>query len=346
MSHPRVIRFFLVFAFSGTFVGCGDSGNGSTPPTTPTPPPTPTRVIAIEGDLNFGEVAVGQTARKDIRIVNRGSDTLTVSGMTTPSGFAASWTNGSIASNQWQDLTVRFFPTGEQSYSGTLTVNANHTSGTNTLPISARGIQVGPRTQFGSGIHRVGTDIAPGRYYSDPSEGCYWARLSGFGGTISEIISDESIGSNARQWIVDISGSDRGFESDSDCGTWFSTPRHGPQGTATDGVWLVGAQLTPGDYRADVRPGCYWERLRSFDGTNAAVLANDFISMAGNRIVTIRPSDVGFRTDESCGTWSRISSAVALANDEPADQRPGAIEERREAERRLRARLHSSTTPR
>jgi hypothetical protein len=42
-----------------------------------------------------------------------------------------------------QDVTVRFTPTLDQNYSGTLTVASNATSGSGTLTISARGIRTG-----------------------------------------------------------------------------------------------------------------------------------------------------------------------------------------------------------
>jgi hypothetical protein len=46
---------------------------------------------------------------------------------------------------------------------------------------------------FGAGQHLVGDQITAGRYYTDPSSGCYWERQSGLGGTISEIIYNHFI---------------------------------------------------------------------------------------------------------------------------------------------------------
>jgi hypothetical protein len=47
-------------------------------------------------------------------------------------------------------------------------------------------------TSFGPGVWLVGVDIAPGTYRSDGTGGsCFWARLSGFGGTFDESISLE-----------------------------------------------------------------------------------------------------------------------------------------------------------
>jgi len=70
---------------------------------------------------------------------------------------------------------------------------------------------------FGPGTFRVGTDIQPGTYQnSDSSAGCYWARLSGFGGTLGEIIAN-----NLTYGIdtVTISSTDVGFTSQQ-CGIW------------------------------------------------------------------------------------------------------------------------------
>jgi len=70
---------------------------------------------------------------------------------------------------------------------------------------------------FGPGTFRVGTDIQPGTYRnSDSSGGCYWERLSGFGGTLDEIIANES---SSSPQVVTIAPGDVGFSS-SNCGVW------------------------------------------------------------------------------------------------------------------------------
>ena len=65
-------------------------------------------------------------------------------------------------------------------------------------------------------MYIVGTDIAPGSYKNTPSQGCYYAQLSGFDNTDNAIIANNLIDSAA---IVTISASDKGFESHG-CGTW------------------------------------------------------------------------------------------------------------------------------
>jgi hypothetical protein len=67
----------------------------------------------------------------------------------------------------------------------------------------------------GNGTYFVGVDIAPGTWRSDATDTCYWARLTGFTGDLSEIIAN----GNDTGPIVTIDPSDAGFES-SRCGTW------------------------------------------------------------------------------------------------------------------------------
>jgi hypothetical protein len=171
-------------------------------------------------------------------------------------------------------------------------------------------VRAGPRTSFSAGQYLVGADIAPGRYYSAPSSGCYWERQSGLGGTLGEILSHDFLGFTAREWIVDVLGSDKAFKTDSQCGTWFKDrPREGAQATISQGMWLVGSQVSPGTYRASVQSGCYWERLRDFTGTLDGIIANDFISSASSQLVSIAAGDTGFSTDDSCGTWTKVSES-------------------------------------
>jgi hypothetical protein len=285
---------------------CGDDSS-----TTPSPPPSPTRIIGVAGNLAFGDVEVGATKEAQFTITNSGNTTLIITGITGPGGdaYTASWTNGAIAASASQVVGVRFAPPAEQSYNGTVTVNGDQTAGTNTIPISGRGVRPpGPRTQFGAGTWMVGTDIAPGRYYNDPRDGCYWERLSGLGGTLAEILANEFIGFDAGQWIVEILPTDRAFNTDGECGIWFNSPRGGLQATIRPGVWLVGSQISPGVYRTVANAGCYWERKRSFLGTLSDIIANDFMGSGGQALVDIRASDLGFQADDECGpAWVRQS---------------------------------------
>jgi hypothetical protein len=72
------------------------------------------------------------------------------------------------------------------------------------------------KTSFGDGTYIVGTDITPGTYKNTGSEGCYYARLHGFGDTLDDIIANDNVDTAT---IVTISASDKGFQS-TRCGTW------------------------------------------------------------------------------------------------------------------------------
>ena len=72
------------------------------------------------------------------------------------------------------------------------------------------------RSSITDGKWVVGEEVPVGTYASPGGELCYWARLSGFGGTLDEIITNEV---GAGRQIVAISSSDEGFET-SGCGEW------------------------------------------------------------------------------------------------------------------------------
>jgi hypothetical protein len=104
--------------------------------------------------------------------------------------------------------------------------------------------------------------------------------------------------------IVDVDPSDVGFHV-SGCGTWSTYRPTGALATSFGpGAWVVNDQIAAGTYTAHGNSGCYWERESSFSGELSAIKANDF----GNAdpIVTISSTDVGFKADKDCGSWSRI----------------------------------------
>lgn len=123
-----------------TVAACG-SKSPTSPSTTPPPTTTQTRVISLEGTLDFGAIQINQSFSATLRIHNSGTAQLTVTSLTGPNtaNFSASWTSGTIPAGSSQAVTIRFSPTAPQSYGGTLTVNADHTSGTNTIQIAGRG---------------------------------------------------------------------------------------------------------------------------------------------------------------------------------------------------------------
>ena len=85
-------------------------------------------------------------------------------------------------------------------------------------------------TTIRDGIYIVGTDIQAGTYRSNGQQGCYYARLSGFGGVLGDIISNENTNSPA---VVTISQTDKGFKS-ARCGMW--TLLSGVQPSSQNGI--------------------------------------------------------------------------------------------------------------
>ena len=132
-----ICRAVLLLALAAAACGIDSPTTPTTP--TPNPPPANTRVVSLSGSLAFGAVEIGKTSDLTLTIGNSGTGTLSVTGVTSPGGYTLNWTNGTIAPGGSQQVTVRFAPTAAQSYGGTLTVNGDHTSGTNTASLSGAG---------------------------------------------------------------------------------------------------------------------------------------------------------------------------------------------------------------
>lgn len=171
-----------------------------------------------------------------------------------------------------------------------------------------------PAAAFGDGVWTVSGDIQPGTYVTQVgaglSDSCYWARLSGFDGTIDNIIANGL--ETGVQAVVTITPNDKGFSSEG-CGTWYElqsweTRFAGTVGWLLDftedgtgfgaGTWIVGFDLPAGTYVTDGANNCYWARLSSFDGDVRHIIAN---GLPGNHaIVTVRETDVGFAISGDC----------------------------------------------
>lgn len=383
----RLLGISLVMVGLLASAACGDDDN----PTAP----TTGAVIALTGNMAFGNVAVGSTATSTLTITNSGTSELTISGVAYPSGFTGNFTTGTIAAGMSQPVTITFAPTAGNAYTGNITVSGNQTSGTNTIAVTGTGavaatftltgtvtesaptlstvlggvtirildganagkqavsgadgryeitgvvsggytitatlagyanaslpigidgnttfnIRLDPltaRTRFGPGIYRVNTDMPAGLYYSDPGHGCRFRRLSGFGGTSGDFIANTQLNFDANQWIVQLVGTDAGFDTDAACGFWHTTPRRGLESNITAGSWVVGTQVAPGTYQAaNAAVGCEWQRLNAFTGSGGAVVASAFVSTAAAQLVTIASTDVGFSSTAECGTWTRTGS--------------------------------------
>lgn len=158
-------------------------------------------------------------------------------------------------------------------------------------------------SSFGTGTKVVGTDVKPGTYRSNNSgSGCYWERLSGFGGTTGDIIANDNARGPA---VVTIKSSDTAFRSNR-CAEWVEVSgpiTSAPDAQFGDGTWIVGVDIAPGTWRTEGSEGCYWERQSEFGGSGAgAIIAND--NARGTAVVTIKATDKGFKSSR-CGTWRK-----------------------------------------
>ena len=145
---PTASRLACILLAATLAASCGGSKSPTSPSTPQTPSATPTKIIGISGSLNFGDVLVGSSRDATFTISNSGNTVLTVTRMTVTGGLAsqttATWTNGQIAPGASQPVTVRFSPTAAGSYSGTVSVTADHTGGSNTIGISGTAISATP----------------------------------------------------------------------------------------------------------------------------------------------------------------------------------------------------------
>lgn len=160
---------------------------------------------------------------------------------------------------------------------------------------------------FGDGQYAIGSgpgQLPPGTYTTAGGSDCYWARHDAFGGIIA---NDFEI--DAQRHIVTVEAGDGSFET-SRCGDWQPLPggpmTADPAGVVPDGTWRVGVDMLGNNrWVSQARAGCYWERLRNFDGDFGGIIDNFFGD--GPTLVTLDASDVGFRSS-GCGPWVRDPS--------------------------------------
>ena len=285
---------------------------------------TPTSAAAFTGTITVN--ATGATGTNTIAVSGTGvvTPTFTLSGLVTESAPTTSTVLAGVrvtfldGANAGKAATTgadgRYSITGVVTGGFTVTATlAGYTSAV--LPVGIDGNTtlnirldpIGPRTSFGPGTYRLTTDMPAGRYYSDPANGCHYQRLRGFGGTPADVIFDGLINFDAGQWIVDLLATDAGFLTDANCNVWFTTPRRGLAPGIAPGMWIVGAQITPGTYRAEnSTAGCYWQRVSNFTGAADSIIANAFVSSNGPQLVTIASTDAGFSGSVECGSWTRV----------------------------------------
>lgn len=101
-----------------------------------------TRIISLSGNLDFGDIFVSNSASLPLTISNAGNSALTFTDIQLPAGFTVDDSDGVLAPGIATTVTVKFSPTNAAVYGGTLTVNSDATSGTNTTNVSGTGAAI------------------------------------------------------------------------------------------------------------------------------------------------------------------------------------------------------------
>ena len=160
-----------------------------------------------------------------------------------------------------------------------------------------------PNPHFSDGTYEVGNEIQPGTYRTrEASSGCYYSRLSGFGNDLGDIITNDNIDAPA---IVTIEATDKGFTSKR-CGTWTQdlSAITTDKTTFGDGMYIIGTDIEPGQYKNTGQTWCYFARLSNFTGGMGGILSNENTDDVA--IVTIATTDKGF-VSKRCGIWSKMN---------------------------------------
>lgn len=122
------------------------AGCSNSTATGPTPPET--RIIRLGGNLTFGNISLRDTFPKEavMTVSNDGNDSLQVTGISGPCPgriSVAGATSFAVTPDGMVPVTFHFTAVSPIDCTGTVTVFGNQTSGTNTIPILARGVQPG-----------------------------------------------------------------------------------------------------------------------------------------------------------------------------------------------------------
>ena len=150
------------------------------------------------------------------------------------------------------------------------------------------------------GTYRVGEDIQPGIYRGEGGFGvfdsCYWARLKGVSGELSDILAN---GNAMGQFYVELFSTDAYFEVGCNISPLVELPQPDmPYSTIEPGTHLVGRDIAPGTYRGTAGSGildsCYWARLKGVSGELDDILAND--NANGQFFVAVEATDRALTT--------------------------------------------------
>lgn len=209
---PWVIGILLVIIVISAIVANGSQGNASSSSSTPTtqsssstqspsthPTSAPQPQFATFGDGTF---IVGKDIQPGTYRTRTSSPNCYYARL---KGFSGA-VEDIIANDNTDDPAIVTISASDKGFEST-------NCGTWTKDLSAITTS---KTSFSDGAYFVGTDITPGTYKSSGHANCYYARLSGFGGSTGDILANNNTDTPA---VVTIASGDKGFLSKS-CGTW------------------------------------------------------------------------------------------------------------------------------
>jgi photosystem II stability/assembly factor-like uncharacterized protein len=104
--------------------------------------PLLTSIISLSGELDFGEIEIGNIDSTDLVISNKGNKDIIVNSITFPTGFSCNWT-GTIKQHENITLKVYFIPLEEYIYKGKIQVFSNSDFGIDTISVNGTGYKKG-----------------------------------------------------------------------------------------------------------------------------------------------------------------------------------------------------------
>jgi hypothetical protein len=99
-------------------------------------------IIALTGDLVFGDIEIGKSDSTYLSISNKGNKDLVIDSISCPKGFKCNW-SGTIPKGDFVTLSVFFTPLQENTYNGIIVVHSNADTGIDTIGVSGNGYKTG-----------------------------------------------------------------------------------------------------------------------------------------------------------------------------------------------------------
>lgn len=215
--------------------------------------PVHERIIGLSGTLNFGNVYTGLTKTVTLTIQNDGYSLMTVTGLQySDARFSGNW-SGKLLPYSSTNLLVTFAPVLGQVYSGTITVNCDRTSGTNTIVCTGTGKAV---RYIDNGDGTV----------TDYATGLMWTKNANHGpmnGYDAVTYCDNLVASGYSDWRLPTVGLS-GYGGKAELDTLFRASGN------PDGAW-EGSAGTP---FTGVQDNKYWSGTLRPTSSSAAVLVN------------------------------------------------------------------------